>query len=266
MSMLLGYVCALLVGISLGALGMGGSILTIPIMVYLMHISPMDATGYSLCVVGITSTVGGFRYVRDGLVDLRTASAFAIPSIVSVFCTRTFLVPAIPPTVNLGGALLAKDFLILLLFAVLMIGVGIRMLRETELTVPDRQKHWTHTLGLVLLGAAAGLVTGVLGIGGGFIIIPSLVLLAHLPMRMSVGTSLIIIALNSWIGFAGEMLVRQHPVDVSFLLLFSGFSAAGIFLGFGLASRIASGQLKKMFGWVVLLTGVGIFIKEIFFG
>ena len=245
---------------------MGGSILTIPILVYLMKVSPMDATAYSLFIVGITSSVGGARYVRDGFVELRTASIFAAPSIVSVFLTRRYLLPVIPDPVPLGTVSVPKDLLVLLLFALLMMVVGYRMLRDTRYPqTAHKEVRWMHYLGLVILGATAGFITGVLGVGGGFIIIPALVLLARIPIHMSVGTSLLIIALNSWIGFTGELLVRKGDIDFGFLLLFSLFSIAGILLGFRLARRIDAMRLKKAFGWIVLVTGVCIFIKETFF-
>jgi uncharacterized membrane protein YfcA len=262
-----GYICAMLVGISLGALGMGGSILTIPIMVYLMHVSPVDATGYSLFVVGVTSAVGVVKYIRKDLVDLQTALVFALPSILAVFLTRTFLVHSIPdPILDLPGLRLSKDLCIMLFFASLMVLIAWNMIRDTSIYEPVKKEfHWSGFVWLIFLGLVSGLLTGLAGIGGGFIIIPALVLLAKTPIRMSVGTSLLIITINAFIGFAGELIVRQDAIDFKFLFLFALFSVAGIFVGFSWASRVVSSQLKKIFGWLVLVIGVCIFIKEIFF-
>src|SRR4030095_3238657 len=162
--MIAAYICALLVGISLGALGMGGSILTIPIMVYLMQVSPMDATGYSLFVVGMTSSVGGAKYIRKGLVELRTAGVFALPSVITVFFTRTYLVPSLPESFHLGPLLLSKYHFVLLFFACLMTVVGFQMIRNRPYEeLLQKDFHWTNYIGLILLGAFAGLLTGLLG-------------------------------------------------------------------------------------------------------
>src|SRR5687767_3311677 len=192
----IGYICAALVGISLGILGSGGSILTLPIMVYMMNVNPVEATGLSLFIVGITSAIGGISYIHKKLVDVRTAVIFAIPSIVVVFLMRMFVIPLLPQTVYTGHSfLLSKDLLILILFSLLMIVVGYNMLRsakqnDPELSVCRRCNYrWLITIGLV-----TGVFTGLLGVGGGFIIIPALVLFAKLPVRMSVGTSLLIIS------------------------------------------------------------------------
>src|SRR5258706_14283580 len=135
---ILGYICAILVGVSLGVLGSGGSILTVPIMVYLLHVNPVDATGYSLFVVGASSAIGGIKYVRKNLVDVKTAFIFAVPSIVCVFLTRTFLMPAIPnPVFSSSSFVLSKELFILLLFAVLMIVVAFNMIRNGNYKVPE---------------------------------------------------------------------------------------------------------------------------------
>jgi len=119
-------------------------------------------------------------------------------------------------------------------------------------------------MGLVAIGAASGILTGILGVGGGFIIIPSLVLLAGISVRMSVGTSLLIIAFNSLVGFLGEMMERHEMIDYKFLFTFAILSVAGIFIGFRAALKRTPAQIKKMFGWFVLVMGVAIFIKEVF--
>jgi len=264
---IIGYVCALLVGISLGALGMGGSILTLPIMVYLFGVSPMDATGYSLFVVGLTSAAGVAKYIEKKLVDLKTAVVFALPSVAAVFFTRAFLVHSIPdPIYSTATFHLSRDLCILLFFASLMIVIAWNMLRDKSMEEPtEKGFHWSGYAWLVFLGLVSGLLTGLAGVGGGFIIIPALVLLARTPIKMSVGTSLLIISINSFIGFLGEMLARESAVDYKFLCLFALFSIAGIFIGFRWASRVVSSRLKKLFGWLVLVIGVCIFIKEIFF-
>ena len=263
---ILGYICATLVGISLGILGSGGSILTVPIMVYLMNVNPVDATGYSLFVVGISSAIGGIKYVRKNLVDIRTAVIFSVPSIACVFLTRTFLMPAIPnPVLTISSFTLSKELFIMLLFAMLMIIVSWNMIRSSHYREPEETEFRNmNYLWLIFVGFISGLLTGIVGVGGGFIIIPALVLLAKVPVRMSVGTSLLIIAFNSISGFAGEVIERHEKINYQFLLLFSFLAIIGIFIGFRAALRQSPQQIRKMFGWFILVMGVAIFIREVF--
>jgi uncharacterized membrane protein YfcA len=263
---IIGYICATLVGVSLGILGSGGSILTVPIMVYLMDVNPVTATGYSLFVVGLSSAIGGIKYVRKNLVDIKTALVFAVPSIICVFLTRTFLMPAIPnPVFSSGEYSVSKELFIMILFAVLMILVAYNMIRNGSYKEPDETAYKNmKRLWLVCIGFASGLLTGIVGVGGGFIIIPALVLLANVPVKMSVGTSLLIIAFNSISGFIGEVVEQHEKIDYKFLLLFSALSVGGIFIGFRVALQKSPAQIRKMFGWFVLVMGVGILVKEVF--
>lgn len=263
---ILGYICAILVGVSLGVLGSGGSILTVPIMVYLLNVNPVDATGYSLFVVGITSAIGCATYIRKNLVDLKTAAIFAAPSIVFVFLTRKYVMPAIPnPVITISSWVLSKELFIMILFALLMIAVAYNMIRKSNYTEQaEKEFENINYLWLVCIGAASGILTGILGVGGGFIIIPALVLLAGTPVRTSVGTSLLIIAFNSLVGFLGEIMERHEMIDYKFLLTFAILSVAGIFIGFRASMKRSPAQIKRMFGWFVLVMGVAIFIKEVF--
>ncbi len=265
---IIGYVCAMLVGISLGTLGSGGSVLTVPIMVYLLHVNPVDATGYSLFVVGITSTIGCAPYIRKKLVDIKIATIFAVPSIICVFLTRKYLIPHIPnPVFTISGFTLSKELFIMILFAVLLVVVSFTMIRQSDFRGSDEKEiETTNYFWLAVIGFVSGLFTGILGVGGGFIIIPALVLLAKIPVRMSVGTSLLIIAFNSLSGFAGEVLVKHEVMDYGFLFLFSLLSVTGIFVGFKLTLKLYPSQIKRIFGWFVLVMGIGILIKEIFLG
>jgi uncharacterized membrane protein YfcA len=263
----LGYICATLVGISLGILGSGGSILTVPIMVYLMNINPVDATGLSLFIVGVTSGIGGFTYVRKKLVDIQAAAVFALPSIICVFLTRKFFIPAIPdPVISISSFIVSKEIFILILFSLLMITVGNSMIRNAEYkeTAAPEPSRYNYSW-LLVIGIIAGFLTGFLGVGGGFIIIPALVLFAKIPVRMSVGTSLLIISVNSFSGFAEEVIAHHASINYKFLFLFSFLSVIGIFIGFFISMKLNAAQLKRIFGWVILVMGVCVFVKEIFF-
>jgi uncharacterized membrane protein YfcA len=263
---IIGYICAILVGVSLGILGSGGSILTVPIMVYFLHVNAVEATGYSLFVVGITSAIGCATYIRRKLVDLKTAGIFAAPSIVCVFLTRKYLMPAIPnPVFVTSSWVLSKELFIMILFALLMIAVAMKMIRKANYPEhTEKEIGGVNYMWLIAIGAVSGILTGILGVGGGFIIIPALVLLAGISVRMSVGTSLLIIAFNSLVGFLGEVMERHEMIDYNFLFTFTVLSVAGIFIGFRAALKRTPAQIKRMFGWFVLVMGVCIFVKEVF--
>jgi uncharacterized membrane protein YfcA len=264
---IVGYLAAALIGISLGLLGSGGSILTVPIMVYLMGISPVDATGYSLFVVGVTSAVGGSTYIKRKLVNFNTAVVFAIPSVISVFLARKYLLTAVPDIIiSKESFVLTKDILLLILFSVLMIIVAIRMISSPNVIESESaENQYPNFPLLIFIGAICGILTGILGVGGGFIIIPALVLFAKVKIRESVGTSLLIIAFNCLSGFIGEMLERHSMINYYFLFLFSALSLAGIFIGFRISMKLHADQIKKVFGWFILIMGIAVFIKEVFF-
>jgi len=265
---IIGFALAALVGISLGVVGGGGSILTVPILVYVMGVNPVLATSYSLFIVGSTSMVGAYTNWRRGFVQIKTALLFGLTSITTVFLTRKFIIPAIPKQiVTIGNFILTENILTMVLFAILMLVASTAMIKngskdEVEQT-PDMINEKKNNLPrLLMYGIAIGLATGLLGAGGGFLLIPTLVLLVGLPMKEAVGTSLLIIALNSLIGFTGDL--GHFIMDWVFLAKITAIAVAGIFIGGYLSKRIDGAKLKKAFGWFVLIMGIYILIKEIF--
>jgi uncharacterized membrane protein YfcA len=256
-----GYIASLFIGISLGLIGGGGSILTVPVLVYLFGISPILATSYSLFVVGSTSLIGSFNSWRKGLVDFKTALLFGISSILTVFVIRKLIIPIIPEDIIIGSIHLKFSTLTMILFGILMLAASFSMMANK--VAEHRPHHKKNTGILILYGTGIGLVTGFLGAGGGFLLIPALVLLLHLPMKKAIGTSLLIIALNSLTGFAGD--IGNHKTDWFFLLTISAIAIAGIFLGGLFSKKIDGEKLKKAFGWFVLLMGIYIIIKEMWF-
>ena len=262
MEYILGYIGALMVGLTLGLLGGGGSILTVPILVYLLNFNPVTATAYSLFVVGGTSLVGGIRNISKGMVDIKVAVVFAIPAFIAVYATRRFLVPAIPEELfTIENFHLTKDLAIMLFFAIIMVFASISMIRGRKAD-DDTAKEVKLKLPLIVIeGIVVGMLTGIVGAGGGFLIIPALVLFANLPMKRAVATSLIIIAVKSLIGFIGD--VQNLTIDWVFLLSFTGISIIGIFIGIYLNNFIDEKPLKKGFGWFILLMGIYIIGKEL---
>lgn len=259
---LLGYLGALIIGLVLGLIGGGGSVLTVPILVYILNINPVTATAYSLFVVGTSALVGAVRNAQKGMVDFRTAIVFAIPALTTVFLTRKFLVPAIPDVIFTTETFtLTKDIAIMIFFAIIMLLASYSMIKgrkEDNDKVPEKV-NYNYPM-IVIEGIVVGVLTGIVGAGGGFLIIPALVLLAKLPMKKAVATSLLIIAIKSLIGFLGDL--DNVSIDWTFLLLFSGISIGGIFIGIYLNNFIDGKKLKKGFGWFVLIMGVYIVLKE----
>lgn len=260
---ILGYAGAVLMGLALGLMGGGGSILTVPILVYLFGQDPVTATGLSLFIVGTTSGAGLLSHHRQGNIEWRTASIFGGASIISVFITRRWLVPALPdPLLVWGDAQLGKGTAILGLFAVMMVYSAWRMIRSKKPEASRKNGH-EHIPSLLLTGLCVGMLTGVLGAGGGFLIVPALVLLAGMDMKRAVGTSLLIITVNAYIGFLGDPYV--HLSDHAQLLLpFLALAILGIVVGSQLSSRISNEKLRPAFGWFILAMGVYIIIRELY--
>jgi len=258
---LLGYFGALLIGVVLGLIGGGGSILTVPILVYLMAVNPVTATAYSLFIVGVSALVGAVRNIQKGLVDFKTAIVFAIPAFIAVYITRKYLVPAIPDELfSIGTFAMTKNIAIMLFFAIIMLVASISMISNRRLDTIEETISYNILL-IIIEGVVVGVLTGIVGAGGGFLIIPALVLLAKLPMKKAVATSLLIIAIKSLIGFLGD--VQNLDIDWIFLLKFTAISIIGIFLGIYLSNFIKGKSLKKGFGWFVLVMAIYIVCKEL---
>ncbi len=263
----LGYIAAIFIGILLGLIGAGGSILTIPVLVYLIGVEPVHATSYSLFIVGASAFIGGLRYMKNNLICLRTMLVFGIPSIISIFFTRKYLLHRIPDHLfYIGSMEITKSALLMILLALLMIVASYTMIRKPSSVRIDLHKHNNEQYRYFLIfqqGFLVGILVGLVGAGGGFLIIPALVVLAKLPMKKAVGTSLAIIAINSSVGFLSDF--GEHQFNWNFILIFSGFAISGIILGSYLSKYISGTKLKPGFGWFILVMGVYIISKELFF-
>jgi uncharacterized membrane protein YfcA len=260
---ILGYIGAALMGLTLGLIGGGGSILTVPILVYLFGVETSLSTAYSLFIVGLTSLIGSFSHMKLGNVHWRTAIVFGIPSIISVYLTRHFIVPAIPdPIFSIDTFTLTKGMGILMFFAVIMVMASYTMIRKPKKAAEGSGEVAFNYPMILLEGLVVGMVTGLVGAGGGFLIIPALVLLAKLPMKQAVGTSLIIIASKSLLGFLGDLRPEVN-IDWTFLMIFSSIAIVGILVGAMLSKKISGDKLKPAFGWFVLIMGVYIIIDQL---
>jgi uncharacterized protein len=263
---ILGFVLAAIVGVSLGLIGSGGSILTVPILVYVLGVDPVLATAYSLFIVGATSLVGGVQSALQERVDFKTVLIFGIPSIAAVYTTRLWLMPLIPHELfSIGALAITKPIALMLLFAVVMILASISMIRPGKNIESEKAYPLRYNYPMILLeGLGVGMLTGLVGAGGGFLIIPALVLLTRMPMKLAVGTSLFIIAGKSLIGFIGDLQGRQI-IDWKLLGGFTALAIGGIFIGILLSKKISGDKLKRSFGWFVLIMGIYIIVKEILF-
>lgn len=267
---IIGFFSAAIIGISLGLIGGGGSILTVPVLVYLIGISPVTATAYSLFIVGFSSLVGGLSYAKKGLVNYKTGIVFTIPAFISVYLTRLLLVPSLPNIwFTIGGLEITKSIGIMVIFALLMIAASYSMIKTKKKKLKeaaeeaDTVQKFNYPL-IIIEGIVVGALTGLVGAGGGFLIIPALVILAKLPMKEAVGTSLLIIAAKSLIGFIGD-IQSGGDIDWVFLTIFTVIAGAGIFMGTYLSNLIDGQKLKKGFGWFVLVMGSAMIVKELFF-
>ena len=256
---ILGYIGALIVGLVLELIGGGGSILTVPLLVYLLGYNPIIATAYSLFVVGTTSMVGTYQKYKKGLVDFKTGLAFSFPSFIAVYLSRRYLVPGIPETLfNFGDFTLTKEMGIMVFFAIIMLLASYSMIKnkkETDVASEKQAYYKTFIQGLII-----GTITGLIGAGGGFLYVPALVLWANIPMKKAVGTSLIIVTINSLIGFTGDM--QTIEIEWAFLLTFTLISVIGIIIGVFLSKFISSKKLKKSFGFFTLIMAIYIIYKE----
>ena len=266
---ILGYIAFLCIGLILGLIGGGGSILGVPVLVYILCYGAEEATAYSLFIVGITSLIGAIAYLRKGEISAEALFEFAIASLITIFCVRRFVMPAIPEHFFLFSFPVSKHTLIMVLFSVLILASSYSMIKNRK---PNRvsQAKWDEfarsPFGLpfvILLGIFVGAITGFVGAGGGFIIVPVLLYFLQLNFKKAIGTSLCIIALNSLIGFTGN--IGKIELNWLFLLSVSATSAIGILFGSMLSGKVSAQKLKPAFGWFTLIVGVFVLLRETVF-
>lgn len=269
----LGYIASILIGISLGLIGSGGSILTVPVLVYLFRVDPLLATTYSLCIVGVSSIAGVISRLRQKLLDFKVILVFGAPSIIGVFIARKFILHAIPNQFSiLPNTIISKNNFIMLFFATLMLVSALSMILGKKKEELEGQKP-VYGLTLGLVGLMEGMLTGIVGAGGGFLIIPALVILGKLPMKKAIASSLFIITIKSLVGFSGDLLhvnmnwsapLNGMDLNIQFLITIITLATLGIITGNYLNKTIDGAKLKKGFGWFVLLMSLVILIEQFF--
>jgi len=260
---LTGYLLSICAGLALGLVGGGGSILTVPILVYFFSMEPVLATTYSLFVVGITSLAGSISHFNQKNIHFRVGLLFGLPSLAAVFIMRRYIMPAIPyHLLEAGNYRITKPMLLMFVFSVLMIIAATAMIKKGKQDGGQEIVPYNRYQ-LMLHGFLVGIVTGFVGVGGGFMIIPSLVLLAKLPMKKAVGTSLMIMSISCLFGVLGDIF-KHTPIDYPFLAVFCAFAVGGVFTGSFLSRYIKEAKLKTSFGWFVLAIGIFILINDFF--
>jgi uncharacterized protein len=261
---IIGYFLALFVGLVLGTLGGGGSILAVPILVVFFQMQPQNATVYSLFIVGVTSLFGAIQHFKSKLIHPKNALLFGIPAVISISLTRLLIVPIIPEIIQLGEHIVfKKDTFIMSLFAILMILASIPMIKGQKELHSTKKNRPTI---LVIFGVIIGFISGLVGAGGGFMIIPSLSIFMKVPIKNAIATSIVIIAINSLSGFTAELFTPNLKLNWIILLGFTLIATAGLIIGLKLNHKIQSTNLKKGFGIFVLLIGISILAMEIIYG
>jgi len=256
-----GYICACLIGLTMGLTGSGGSILTVPLLVYVFGIDPVIATAYSLFIVGTTSAVGAIRHSLAKNIAYKTALIIAVPSFLSIYLTRRFIIPQLPENFSFGAFSLPRHTFIMGLFAFVMFMVALSMLAVKKSDGQQEAKK-IHPLLLLLFIGVVGVIMGLVGAGGGFMIMPMLIIFGGLTVKRAIGTSLFIVTLNSLTGFSGD--INTTTINWPFLLTFTILSVFGIFVGTYLHKYVNEKQLKKGFAVFILSMALFIIAKEMY--
>ena len=261
---IVGLLASFFMGTVLSFLGAGGSILTLPILVYLFQIDIIQATTYSLLLVGLTAVFGCVASFKDKLIDFKTGIIFGIPSIIGVVLARKIVLPFLPDQILVGNFILEKSFMIMILFAVLMLVSSSLMIRDRKpvLSKTNNKNAYERNIIIILEGLIVGQLTGFVGAGGGFLIIPALVLLTGLSMNIAVATSLFIIAIKSLMGYLSD-LIDGFQTDWMFVFYVCVFTLIGVFFGRILSKRVSDKQTKKLFGYMTLIISIIIIGEQI---
>jgi uncharacterized protein len=260
-NLLLGYAGAVLTGLILGLLGGGAALLSIPVLVYFFHLEASVATSYSLFLIGIAASSGALQNIRKKTIDYQAALYYGIPSILTVYVLRRFVIHRLPDVIFSTPAFsLSKDQLILFFLSMVMFGVAYKMIKTANVAEETGTGKTYHAI-LIIYAIMVGCFIGLVGAGGGFLMTPALIFLAGLDMKKAIGTSLLLVAVNSFVGFLGDIHSSLN-LDWNFLFIFSIFSVSGVFAGTYLTSWIDSQKLKKSFGWFVLFLAIYIVVRE----
>jgi uncharacterized protein len=256
------YSASLSIGLLLGFIGAGGSIVAIPVFIYILKKDPISSSIYSMFVVGISSMAGSIPSIINKTVDFKVALVFGVPSMVGVFIARKIIFPLIPVELfTIGSFSLSRNFLFMLCLSTVMFLAALRILKPLAEIQPGHDDKSGSAL-LIPRGFFVGIFTGLMGIGGGFLIVPALYFLAKSSLKKAIGTALFIITFNSLFSFLNSY--TSINIDWSLLIKFSTGAIIGIIIGTGISKKIPTNYLKKIFGWFIFSMSLYIIYRQLF--
>lgn len=261
LSLIFGYTLAISVGLTMGIMGSGGSILTLPIFVYLFHIEPIHALDYSLFTISIISLIGSIGHVYKKEIDFKTTALFILPSLLAVYITKQYILPSIPDSFSLHQNSISKDQIIMSFFSILILVSAFAMLKKRNNINRSRRVPNPIAL-LIIIGFITGLLTGLVGAGGGFIIVPALVLLMKINIKQATAASLFIITINATFGLLSNFK-HLDQINWTILIIFTGITLIGLMIGFQLKTKLKPENLKVVFGYFIGAIGIVIAGTEI---
>lgn len=258
----IGIILAFVIGVVLGLVGGGGSILTVPLVHYFFGTSMLLATTYSLFVVAVAASIGVIQRLPNNQVDFRKGFIFVVPSMLTAFSIRLWIMPLFPISFSVYNFELSRDITITVLLVFVMLYTAFRTLlgktriNRGETSIPE----------IVMFGVLTGLLSGFIGAGGGFIIVPILLRMG-LDMKKAVGTSMLIIAIQSFVALAGDFfnkeIMSNEGIDWGLLLSITGITVAGVLVGTLFQKKVSGVILRKIFSYVLLVVAVGLIYKMI---
>lgn len=257
---IIGFIVTLFIGLLVGLFGGGGSILTVPVLVYLFAIPATLSTTYSLALVSITSLIAATPHVVHKKLSFKKILQFGIPSMLALTTVRSYIIPALPSTIHLFGFELEKNLFMMLFFSVLMLSSGFFMIKQKKNNPDCFDCPYNHFV-LMIAGFLEGIITGIVGAGGGFIIVPVLMIFGKMSVKQAVANSLFIIGVKSFIGFLGSHDIAE--LDFYFLAKLLAIALIGMNFGIRLNKKLDAKQLKPIFGYFVMIMGFIILIKEL---
>lgn len=264
---IIGYFLSVIIGLSVGLLGGGGAILAVPMLVYFFNVDAEIATGYSLVIVAISSVLSIWQKRGiDGNFSLKIFLQFGLPSILMIYFTKAIFVPQIPNLLIFSPKIiLTKNMFLMMVFSVILLLSSISMLgksKENELNATPTKEH--SIFNIMLSGAFVGFLTGIIGVGGAFVIVPALIFFFSMETKEAIKNSLAIVIANSIVGFYGFSRASYH-IDWMLLVNISAVSLVGVVIGSRLNKRMSGNNLKNIFGWMNLILSLILILKEIIF-
>lgn len=259
---ILGFFLMIVIGLLVGLFGGGGSILTVPVLVYLFAIPTTLSTTYSLALVSITSLIAAIPHILQKKLFFKKIIQFGVPSMLALYTIRAFVLPSIPTTFQLLGFSIEKNVFMMVFFSILMLTSGFFMIKQKK-NNPDCIDCPYNHIALIVAGFLEGTITGFVGAGGGFIIVPILMILGKLSLKQAVANSLFIIGVKSFIGFIGSSDIAS--LDFIFLIKMLAIALGGMVLGLKLNKKLDSKTLKPIFGYFVMIMGTFILLKELIY-